>query len=92
MTKPLILINNLQIYDTIISARIAEGELIAIIGPNKSEKPLLLRFSAVNYAILTGLQLILSTTVKYRIQPIRQTITFFIIPISIISSDIIPSM
>lgn len=38
MTKPLIRINNLQIYDTIISAKIAAGELDAIIGPNKSGK------------------------------------------------------
>jgi molybdate transport system ATP-binding protein len=38
MTKPLIQINNLQIYDSIISANIAEGELDAIIGPNRSGK------------------------------------------------------
>lgn len=38
MTKPLIRINNLQIYETIISAEIAEGELDAIIGPNRSGK------------------------------------------------------
>jgi molybdate transport system ATP-binding protein len=38
MAKPLIRINNLQIYNTIISAEIAEGELDAIIGPNRSGK------------------------------------------------------
>ena len=38
MTKRLIKIDGLQIFDSLISAEISEGELAAVIGPNKSGK------------------------------------------------------